>query len=347
MNGSGVLLETARRAQGLTQDQLASVAGTTQAAISRYERGLREADGEALSRLADALGLTPAFLTQSGRVRGAVAVDAHMRRRASAKPSDWRRIEARLNMHRLHARRFFEEVALHAEQRVPTFDPFDTEASAAARFVRMQWRLPSGPVRDLTGWVEAAGCLVLEEDFGTPRIDGVSQWIDALPVVLLNSEAPTDRKRLTLAHELGHLCLHSQEIGDDVEAEATAFASEFLMPMEIIRPQLRNLTLGRLHDLKREWGVSMQAIIERASQAGLLEPKQRTYLYKRMSAFGWRTTEPVSDELPAESPSLPAEISHDLTAQGLLPSEIATLLGLKGPDIPHPFLPRRQTLRAL
>jgi hypothetical protein len=27
--------------------------------------------------------------------------------------------------------------------------------------------MPVGPVHDLTGWIEAAGCVVIEEDFGT------------------------------------------------------------------------------------------------------------------------------------------------------------------------------------
>jgi Zn-dependent peptidase ImmA (M78 family) len=36
--------------------------------------------------------------------------------------------------------------------------------------------MPIGPVRNLIRWVESAGVIVFEEDFGTPRIDGMSQW---------------------------------------------------------------------------------------------------------------------------------------------------------------------------
>ena len=112
--------------------------------------------------------------------------------------------------------------------------------------------------------MEAAGCLIIDTDFETTRVDGLSQWSGAHPVVMLNVGAPTDRRRLTLAHELGHLCLHRQGVPDDVESDANTFAAEFLMPAETIRPELRNLTVGRLHDLKRYWRVSMQALIERA-----------------------------------------------------------------------------------
>lgn len=346
MSQLGEVLGTARRARGLTQEQLAEAVGIRQAALSRYEHDLRQPDEMTLVRLADVLGVTPDFLTQAGRIRGAVAVDAHMRRRKTAKPSDWRRLEACLNLHRLHARRLFDQIALRAEQRVPTFDPFDTDPATAARYLRMQWRMPAGPVRNLIGWIEAAGCIVIEEDFGTARVDGLSHWIDEIPVVLVNRSAPTDRKRLTLAHELAHLCLHSRDVGDDVEAEANTFAAELLMPLETVKPQLRKLTLGKLHDLKREWGVSMQALIERAWHAKVLTSAERSNLYKALSARGWRIHEPLSDELSPEVPTLPSEVADALAAQGLGLSEIAQVVGLSGPDVPHPFLPSRR-LRAL
>lgn len=44
------------------------------------------------------------------------------------------------------------------------------------------------------------------------------------------------------------------------------------MPEAEIRSQLRKLDLGKLQDLKREWGVSMQALIERAYGLNLLTP---------------------------------------------------------------------------
>jgi Zn-dependent peptidase ImmA (M78 family)/DNA-binding XRE family transcriptional regulator len=342
----GEALIIARRAAGMTQEELAQTAGVTQAALSRYESDLREPDDDVVARLADALGVTPEFLHTAGRLRGAMAIDAHMRRRATAKPTAWKQLEARLNMYRVHARMLFEEVSLRAEQKVPTFDPIDVSPANAARLVRMQWRLPVGPVRQLTQWLEAAGCVVIEEDFGTARVDGLSQWIGEYPVVLINSRAPTDRRRLTLAHELGHLCLHSAEMSDDLEAEANRFASEFLMPAETIRPQLRGLTLGKLFDLKRQWGASMQAIVERAFELGTITATQRTNFYKAMSARGWRTSEPVSAELAPERPMLAANIGDALSAKGLSAGDIATKAGVsRGKD--HPFMPRVRGLRAV
>ncbi len=346
MSDLGDVLVTARRAKGLTQEELAHKAGVTQGALSRYESNLRSPDDEVVERLANALDVTPSLLLRGGRLRGAMAVDAHMRRRATAKATVWRQLEAQLNMYRLHAHTLFEEVSLLAEQTIPTFDPFETTPEDAARLTRMQWKLPVGPVRSLIGWLESAGCLVLESDFMTARVDGLSQWVDDHPLVYVNRRSPTDRKRLTLAHELGHLILHSESMTNDPEGEANRFAAEFLMPDEVIRPQLRNLSIGHLSDLKREWMVSMQALIERAYSLGTLRQGDRTNLYKRLTARGWRTNEPLSDQLPQEVARLPEDIGEALLQRGLRASEIDSLAGyVRTTD--NPFKAQERGLRAV
>ncbi|MDI3347880.1 XRE family transcriptional regulator [Streptomyces sp. AJ-1] len=347
MSSLGEALTTARRALGFTQEELAEAAGVTQAALSRYENDLREPESEALARLAGALGVTVPFLRGASSVRGAMAVDAHMRKRATAKATTWRQLESQLNMYRMHVRHLMEEVSLRAEQRIPTFDPIDTNAADAARMVRMQWRMPIGPVRSLVRWVEAAGCIVLAEDFGTTRVDGLSQWVDDYPVMMINVAAPIDRVRLTIGHELGHLCLHASEPTLDMEEEATRFAAEFLMPEEVIRPQLRNLTLGRLHDLKREWGTSMQAIIERAYELQVITSAKRSNLYKSLGSRGWRTREPLSDELPPEVPALAQSISEAMVDKGLSREEIAEMAGFSDADRNTLFIAPARRLRAV
>lgn len=328
MNRVGEVIETARRAQGLTQSDLAAAAGVTQAALSRYENGLRDPEPEALQRVAEALGVTTTFLEHAGRKHGGMAVEAHMRRRATAPPGVWRQLEARLNMYRWHASHLFEEVTINADQHVPSIDVLEADPEDAARLVRAQWRMPLGPVRDLIGWLESAGCLVFVEDFGSPRVDGVSQWVGDHPVILVNACAPPDRMRLTLAHELGHLVMHTGvTAGQDVEAEAQAFAGEFLIPASVVKSSLRNLKPAQLVGLKLEYGVSMQALVERAFHLGLLSPVERTRMYKLFSARGWRTSEPASEDLAAEHPRLSTSIAESLLARGLDADEVATIAG--------------------
>jgi Zn-dependent peptidase ImmA (M78 family) len=136
----------------------------------------------------------------------------------------------------------------------------------------------------------------------------MSQWAGDHAVIILNSALPTDRKRLTLAHELGHLVLHNQYMDADMEEQANQFAAEFLLPAHVIAPQLTNLTLGKLSDLKAEWGVSMQAIFERAYRMGKVSAEERQRFYRQMNSRGWKTREPGSDLLTPERPELATSI---------------------------------------
>ena len=344
MSGIGEVLATARRARGMTQEELAEAAAVTQAALSRYEHGLREPDSEVLQRLARSLGVTPALLERGDRMRGGIAVAAHMRRRATAKVSIWRSLEARLNMLRLHTMELHEEVTMRAELQVPTFDPAEDDPADAARMLRVQWRLPVGPVHSLVSWMEAAGVLIFEEDFGSAaRVDGLSQWAEDHALVLLNASAPADRKRLTLAHELGHLILHAHYADEEMEDQANRFSAEFLMPAAEIKPMLRGrLTLSRLVDLKRYWGTSIQSLIERAFHLGVLSAQERSSLYKQLSARRWRTNEPASDEVPVEVPRLASHIADTLLAKGLTMTEIAQVTGFWSPKDNNAFVPSRR-----
>jgi Zn-dependent peptidase ImmA (M78 family)/transcriptional regulator with XRE-family HTH domain len=343
MSTIGELLTVARRARGMTQAELGEQVGVSQVTINRYESGDREPNEAMVRRLAAVLGVTERFLLHGERYRGALLVDAHMRRQKSTKASLWRMAEAKLNLLRAHASLLFEEVALVAEQRVPTFDPEFTGPDEAARLVRAQWHLPIGPVRNLVRWMEAAGCLVFDEDLGTPRIDGLSQWVGDYPVVLVNAQAAPDRRRLTLAHELGHLVLHANDIPDDAERQANEFAAEFLMPEAVIRPQLRRLDYGRLFDLKREWGVSIQAIFERAHQLGLVTADERRAFYRGLNARGWKTKEPRAADVPLEQPELPASIGAALRAKGFSVEEIDALAGYAA-GTANPFRPPNRRL---
>lgn len=163
----GEVLLVARKAQGLTQDDVCGQLGITQAALSRYENDQRVPDDETLASFAKIYGVTVGFLRHGQRMHGVLAIDTHMRRQKTTKATLWRRLEARLNMYRLHAALLFEEVSLQSSNIIPIFDPEETEPATAALLTRAQWKMPIGPVLHLIRWIEAGGCVSIEEDFGT------------------------------------------------------------------------------------------------------------------------------------------------------------------------------------
>ena len=345
----GDVIETLTRARGLTQAQLAQAIGATQATVSRYMSGARTPDEAEVHKIADVLGVTSLFLTKEFRMRAAIGVSAHMRRQTTTKVSTWRSAEARLNELRMHMSMLTERATLQPTTHVPTFDYQFIEPAEAARRVRTAWRVPLGPVRSVVKLMEAAGVIVCELDLGTHRIDGLSQWASDYPLIVMNSWAAPSRKRLMLAHELGHLVMHADGYVDDetinVESQANEFAAEFLMPETEIRPQLKTLKIPNLLALKHEWGVSMQAIFERGFRLGLMNGIDRQNFYKQVSRKGWRTEEPDEDRIPVESPTLVSDLIAQFRSVGLSDDEFADVAGYKRGDIPDVFLP--QTRRHL
>lgn len=360
MTTFGDAITTLRQSRGLSQTELADTIGVTQVTLHRYEAGEREPREEAVTALAHSLGVTEAFLRHEFRLQGGIAQDAHMRKRKTTKAGDWKLVEARLNELRMITAFFLSRAPLQQEFTVPEVDMTVTTPAEAAQLTRARWRMPSGPVTAIIPWLEAAGIVVIVEEFPTPKIDGMSQWGKDSAVTLINSLLPANRRRLTMAHELGHLVMHDEVLAgdDDVEAEANAFAAEFLMPAHIMKNELRTLgsassqrTISLLLALKANWGVSMQALYERAYQLGIVDAEKRTSFYKMLNTRRWRTKEPGDEMILPENPRLAPSIGSSLKANGVSESEAMSLLGVTSLDRVRPFLEaasdRRNHLRAV
>jgi Zn-dependent peptidase ImmA (M78 family) len=196
--------------------------------------------------------------------------------------------------------------------------PIDLDLSAlsvvqVAQELRLSWHLPPGPVKDVIRTLEAAGILVVEFDFGSRRISGLSTFdvrYGMPPVIYLNRSLSGDRRRWTCAHELAHIIFHHHLDGpppEDSEEQADLFASEFLVPASDIRGLIpKTLTLEVLADLKRHWGVSMQALVMKAAATGRMSEWSKTQWFKRFNKLGYRLDEPV--EVTSEHPILVEKI---------------------------------------
>ncbi len=331
MTWNGAALEFARRDAGLTHQELINeLQWTVQpAAISRYESDTRTPSDDQVKELARFFKVTEEYFTFPESPHGALATEAHMRRQQSERPAVWGRIEAKLGLYRRHLTMLMRSANVRAAFVVPRVDPIDTTPEEAARYVRAMWRVPVGPVQSMVRLLEAAGCFVIFEDFGTRRIDGMSMWGASWPVVIVNSSMPPDRIRLTLAHELGHLVMHDGHMSFDPEGDANKFAAEFLMPESTISPDLRKsrLDLGALADFKMEWRVSMQALFERARALGYADDDDRRRFYIAMNKRGWKVSEPNGEYCTEPTPRLLGTVLEQMSSGGYAPSDIASVSG--------------------
>lgn len=333
-----------RRMLGFSQGELEASTGISQAAISKIEQGLREPSPEQIDKFAQALNCLDSFFFQAEREYGP-PISAHpmYRKKASVGQKVLDKVIAELSVRLGHARVLLQSVDFEPELKLPHYDADDYASCIedVADMVRRAWYVPRGPIRSLIEFVERAGILVILSDMDAARIDGVSYQVAGMPpVIFLNRNLPADRQRFSLAHELGHLVLHSFPT-PEMEQQADQFAAAFLMPREDIASELKDMTLAKAAQLKPFWRVSMGSLIFRASTLGKIDSGSSSYLCRQMAVRGFRTREPASLDFPSEKPTLAnALFTNLIEAMGytnedlerslhLSFNEIAELYGLK------------------
>jgi Zn-dependent peptidase ImmA (M78 family) len=332
------MLVLARESRGWTQadvaeamSQIDASARISQGYVSRAEAGRLTVSGERLHLFAAALRYTPDVLCSPADVHGVGIGLVHHRKRASMGAIELRRIHALLALTRMQTTALTRAADLTGDHRfrhIPV-NALDTPQDAAEQ-VREEWNLPPGPIGDLIAVVEGAGALVVVRDLGTGELDAVSQWSPGEPpLFLLNATAPPDRFRFSLAHEVGHVFMHTEPgTGREQEEQADRFSAEFLMPHTDIAADLKQgVDLARLLELKGRWGVSMSALVRRALTLNVISDWQYRNIMVEMSALGYRTTEP--EAVPRETPHGMAGVVDKLEQHhGLSAGEAACVAGL-------------------
>lgn len=295
----GTRLTQARRLAGLTKKEVAEHIGVSPSAVGQYEAGATRPRPEHIPLLAQTLSVPMPFFLYGrphGKLDGAMA---HFRSLRSARAYQ-----------RAKAVAFVEQVwelthALEKRVQLPLIDlpgfaggevasgiVLPRDPTGAARALRATWELGEGPISHLVRHLEAHGIIV-----ALPRADEDSNTVDAFstsqlprPVVVLTSNRANDvyRHRFTAAHELGHLVLHGDTASGDTqqEREANAFAAEFLTPRDSILPELPTRTdFRRLSELRLKWGVSIDSLLYRCRELGLLSDSAASRAYQRLHAL--------------------------------------------------------------
>lgn len=331
------LLALARKSRGLTQSGLAKATGVHQSLITRYEGAHREVPDDDLAVIAQCLDYPESFFYR--RVSGVIAPTSD---------GIWHRARTSLPVKVLHSAyanagiRWLEvatltegyDMGVAVLPLLPHDEYPDPERAAAT--VRAAWGLPPGPVHNITRLLESKGCVVFEHPFGHRKLDAFSARLAGQPAFIhINDTIPPDRWRYTLAHELGHLVMHSDLscVPDDAEGDAHRFASAFLMPASDIRYMLHDLSIPALAGLKLEWKVSMAALVKRADSLHTILPAQAKALYMQLSKAGYKMREPEHIDPPRERPAKAWEmVKHYLTILGYRRAELRELLHINERD---------------
>ncbi|MFG2091659.1 helix-turn-helix domain-containing protein [Spirillospora sp. NPDC048824] len=310
-------LTQARRLAGMTKKQVAEGIGVSPAAVGQYETGSTRPRPDVLPRLAETLDVPVQFFAAG---RPMAPVDLSM--------AHFRALRSTSGAQRDRALVFAEQIwelthALERRVQLPLVDlpgfaggevhpgtDLPGDPAGAARELRMIWGLGDGPVRHLTRQLEGHGIVVVapQENRVATKVDAFANAGLPRPLIVLTTNRTDDvyRYRFSGAHELGHLVLHATSRGDQQqEREADAFAAEFLTPRKSILPLLPSrLDLAQLATLSGTWGVSVDSLIYRCRELGLISDATTSRAYQRLRALRHQpgfAPEPVA-HYPGEQP---------------------------------------------
>lgn len=338
------MLTIARESREMTQAELSVRSQIPQAVLSKLEGGVARPTEEHIVALAEATHYPQTFFFDQDRIFGFNASVFFHRKRSDMPSKVLKRIHAVLNLTRMRLDKLLlagnikpamELVRMSVEE--------NGTPEQIAQKVRALLQIPDGPINDLTAILEEAGVIVVQHRFKSRRMDAVSEWIPGHPpIVLMNTDehVPGDRYRWTLAHELGHLVMHGQQV-EDVEEEANRFAAEFLMPERDIRAKLRNVRIQSLALLKSIWKVSMGALLERAKQLGTISLSQYRYMRINFGKLGYNTQEPPELSIPIETPTLMQDlISLHTSSLRYSVADLSSLLRMEESECSAIYIPQ-------
>ncbi|MFD5233633.1 MULTISPECIES: helix-turn-helix domain-containing protein [Streptomyces] len=323
----GARLTLARHLAGLRKSELAALVDKSATAVAAWESGAKHPTAATVAQLALSLSVDPGFFAVRPEDVAAISSTPHFRslRSTSQRARDQAFAYGQLAVDIASSLERHVELPEADVPGLPVFadDRNGDGPERAAQLVREEWGIEGGPAGHLVRLLENHGVLVVFSPPQTASVDAYSFDSKLRPVVILNPiKRDYYRQRFDVAHELGHLVMHSdaEPGGRIVEDQAHRFAAELLMPAAQIR-DLLPATMGgnawrTLARLKEQWGVSIQALLYRARWLGRLSDVSYRNAMATISARGWRRNEPGLISA-IEQPSLLPRAVELLTQEGI------------------------------
>lgn len=354
-----IRIKEARVARGYSLSDLAEELDVSKQLISKYETGLINIPVENLVKVSELLNFPINFFYKPKNMGTNSSSESVAFFRSLRSTSKRIKVSLEQNIE------FMNEIYLFIQQYIefPKFDiPEDINADykigindsyieEVALSIRKHWGLGNRPINNLTNTLLKKGIIITRVELKSQEVDAFSKLTGiGVPLVILGSDKESAvRSRMDLAHELGHIILHShiqeQEFYKNysiIESEAKKFASAFLLPEEEFVKDIYSTKLESFVYLKEKWKVSIAGMIFRAHSLNIVSDEQYSYLFKQMSAKRWRTKEPLDDVIKFERPNMIKEAIELLIDNDILTAdEIVSSVALNCTDIENLcFLPK-------
>lgn len=303
----GERLKLARKRAGLSLRGLAAAIdhAVSAQAIGRYERGEMLPGSATALKLAKALNVPLSYLFTPSEIR---LEGVEFRKTTATRAQERAMVEAAV-LDSLDRYLLVEDllgIGSHMWDK-PEGAPFKVsdfeDAEIAAERVRKDWNLGGDAIPNMTELLEEHGIKVLKLDFPL-SVDGLTCWVsprdqEKVPVIVGSAAKSVERRRFTLAHELGHMVMAID--GDlDEEKACQRFASALLMPRENVLLEVGQhrhaFSYAEIIEIKRMFGVSAAALIVRLRDLGVITEGTLQTVFRGIGRT-WRKAEP--EPLPA------------------------------------------------
>lgn len=321
----GARLRAARTLKRFTQEAAASALAVARTTIVAIEGGKRAVTPEELRTLAELYEVAESELLDDERPELQMEVDFRTNSQDALAHDEG---EVAAMLHRLAASTVQLENLVG--QRAPKLDLPDVRISKtgsieqqsedAALALRSRLGIGLGPIQDLTALMEfELGMRVFERPLPSKVSGAVAFDTAAGAFVLLNSNHPLYRRRVTAGHEIGHVLVRKlgltilfedEEPVDREERFFDLFGVALLTPAAAVRKKAEELqrmfgTFSVRHLLMMAvfFNVSIEAMTRRMIRLGLL--KSGTYEQLRAKGVGLKHRTQVLEELSAEEAPRP------------------------------------------
>ncbi len=338
----GARLKGARTLRRLTQEAAAAALGVARTTIVAIEAGTRAIVPNELRTLAELYDASESELLDMERPELQMEVDFRMNLHSALAKNE---TDVAAMLHRLAASTLQLENLVG--QRLPRLDlpevniskagAIEQQAEDAALGLRTRLGIGLGPIQDLTALMEFdLGLRVFERPLASKVSGAVAFDAGIGGFVLLNSLHPLYRRRVTAAHEIGHLLVRKQglcilfeegEPSDREERFFDLFGLALLTPAAAVRKKADELlrmfgsfSVRQLLMMAIFFNVSIEAMTRRMVTLGILKPG--TYEQLRAKGIGLKHRQRLMDEMPV------AEVALPFTPRALLLASIAHQRGL-------------------
>jgi len=296
----GNRLRSARKMAGLSMDDLAKKSGgiITKQSISKYEQGLMKPSSDVVIRLAEALDVKPEYFYRKKAIE---LSNMQFRKKADLPVKTLDSLKQRTLDFLERYSELESLLGISVKFKHPlsgiTINSLEDVEKAALK-LRKTWKLGLSPISNLLELLEEQGIRVYEVR-NIADFDGLSARVGDIRVIVINKDKSTDSIRFTAAHELAHiLCDFSKN--KQKEKLCHTFAGAFLFPKEVMEKELmrkrKQISIWELEELKKIYGISMQAIVKRANILGIVSD----FFYRNFQSMliqkGWNQKEPIDYE---------------------------------------------------